>query len=89
MGDGLRYIYLHGTTKVVPNPSLDLTGCRAAAIRELLGGQVSATDTYLGEVKEGRGDSTDCVSMAVPRAALDSAETCILLPSKETTLATS
>ncbi|KUI52504.1 hypothetical protein VP1G_10385 [Cytospora mali] len=88
--DGLRYIYLHGTTKVVPNRSLDLKGCRAAAIRELLGGQVAeavfATDMYLREVKEGRNYSTDCVSMTVSRAALDSAEICILLPSKETTL---
>lgn len=88
-GNGLRYIYLHGTTKAMPNPSLILKGCRPGAIRELLGARiaeaVSTTDAFQKELREGRGD-TDCVSMSVPREALDSAEICILLPSSEAAL---
>lgn len=86
-GGGLRYLYIHDTTRAVPNPSFVLEGCRLTAIRDLLGTRIAqavcATDMYQGELRAGGGDSTDCVSMTVPRAAQDSAEVCILLPSPE------
>lgn len=88
--DGFRYIYLQGTTKAMPNPSLVLKGGRPPAIRELLGTPIAeavfATSAYQSEVRDGRGDSTDCVTMTIPHAASDSAEVCVLLTNKEADL---
>lgn len=80
--DGVRYIYLgNGTTRAIPNPSLILKGCRLAAIRQLFGAEIAdaafASSAYRRELEEGRGESTDCVSMTL--TAVDSAEICILL----------
>lgn len=79
---GVRYVYLgNGTTKAIPNPSVILRGGRPTAIRGLFGAEIAegvfASSLYQREVKEGRGECTDCVSMTV--IGMDSAEISILL----------
>ncbi|KAK5245247.1 hypothetical protein LTS06_009299 [Exophiala xenobiotica] len=73
---GLRYIYLPGGAKVLPNPNFTLRGCRHETIAATFGPEtysaITASPAYQDEVMEER-DRTDCVSMVISQGASDGA----------------
>jgi hypothetical protein len=70
---GLRYIYLGGGGKVLPNPHFTLQGCQRKMISSMFGCEIydaiTASFAYQDELNKRGDDSTDCVSMVISSAA--------------------
>lgn len=86
---GLRYVYLPGGAKVLPNPKLTLRGCRYDIISSVFGphasSAIAASPTYQDDIKQGR-DRTGCVSMVISHRALEGAIIFASLGPREGTL---
>lgn len=86
---GLRYIYLPGGTKILPQPQVTIQGCPHSAISLNFGNEtfqaIRANPAYQDEVRQGR-DRTDCVSMVVSHKADEGALILLSLAPREGTL---
>lgn len=70
--DGVRYIHYPGGSKIEPDPTVKLRGCRREKIAGMLGDKIhiafSKAPVYLREEKELR-NLTDGLSMTIPNRA--------------------
>lgn len=73
---GLRYVYLPGGAKILPNPNFTIRGCLPDQIRSTFGSEIHhgivANPDYQDEVKQGY-SRTDCVSMLISQEASNGA----------------
>lgn len=70
--DGLRYIYLPGGSKILPNPKFTLQGCPQDLIASVFGldlaKAIETSPKYIKEVEQCV-DRTDCVAMVISHLA--------------------
>ncbi|CAN8096742.1 unnamed protein product [Discula destructiva] len=84
--NGTRYLCLTGSTRVVPNPSMVLAGCRPPTLSRIFGQRIAdalmSTTVYRRDFEEGR-ERTDCVTMEIFQAANATALLRIPLPADD------
>jgi hypothetical protein len=85
---GLRYVYLPGGGKILPNPKFTIRGCQTDQILSIFGADIYqaivAGPQYQDERQHGY-SRTDCVSMLISQEVLDGATFLISLAAMEGT----
>lgn len=86
---GLRYVYLPGGAKVLPNPTITLRGCRYDTPESIFGPEtynaITASPAFQDDIKRSR-DRTDSVSMLISHEAREGAVIFASLGPREGTL---